>query len=200
MKKLLITGDSFAADWTIKCNNMQGWPNKLANLYSVTNLAQAGCSEYKIYLQLASVDLNEFDNIIVAHTSPLRIYVKQHPIHKNNALHKNSDFLYADVKEHAKENKSVQCIVDYYENYFDVDYAVFVYNLICDKMNRLLSGYTGKIIHITNFPHQGLFEFNNMLDLTHVFKKYNGSINHYNSQGNDIVYKQIIKKLENTND
>ncbi len=43
--KLLIAGDSFAADWL---SGESGWPNLLANEYDVTNVAQAVCSEYKI--------------------------------------------------------------------------------------------------------------------------------------------------------
>ena len=49
--KILICGDSFAADWTVKYPG-QGWPNMLAEIHEVTNLAQAGCSEYKILKQL----------------------------------------------------------------------------------------------------------------------------------------------------
>ena len=54
---LLIIGDSFAADWSVKYADKKGWPNFLAEKYSVTNLAQAGCSEYKIKKQLDSVNL-----------------------------------------------------------------------------------------------------------------------------------------------
>jgi hypothetical protein len=60
MDKLLICGDSFAADWTVKVKE-KGWVNLLAQDYKVTNLAQAGCSEYKILKQLQSVNLDKFD-------------------------------------------------------------------------------------------------------------------------------------------
>jgi len=46
--KILICGDSFAADWTVKYPG-QGWPNMLAQQHEIVNLAQAGCSEYKIF-------------------------------------------------------------------------------------------------------------------------------------------------------
>ena len=49
--KILIAGDSFAADWKIK-HSGNGWVNMLSNDYDVTNIAQAGASEYKIYQQL----------------------------------------------------------------------------------------------------------------------------------------------------
>ena len=54
-KKLLIAGDSFAADWTIKYKG-EGWVNTLCKDYDVTNIAQAGVSEYKIYNQLKKID------------------------------------------------------------------------------------------------------------------------------------------------
>ena len=49
-KKILIAGDSFAADWTVKYKG-EGWVNTLCKDYDVTNVAQAGVSEYKIYNQ-----------------------------------------------------------------------------------------------------------------------------------------------------
>ena len=76
--KLLICGDSFAADWTVKYKG-HGWPNLLSQSFEVTNLARAGVCEYKIYNQLLSVDPSAFDVIIISHTSPFRLYVKEHP-------------------------------------------------------------------------------------------------------------------------
>jgi isopropylmalate/homocitrate/citramalate synthase len=138
--KLLICGDSFAADWTVKYNDV-GWPNMLANDYKITNLAQAGCGEYKIYKQLVSVNLDEYDAIIVSHTSPTRIYINSHPVHAHDLLHKNSDLIYADIVEHAKSNKSLKPIVDYFENYFDLEYAMFVHTLLCEKIENHLTTF-----------------------------------------------------------
>ena len=50
-KNILICGDSFAADWTKKYNG-NGWVNMLCNDFNITNVAEAGVSEYKIYQQL----------------------------------------------------------------------------------------------------------------------------------------------------
>ena len=58
MKKILIVGDSFAADWSIKHKECNGWVNMLCDDFFVTNIAQAGVSEYKIYKQLLSQDIN----------------------------------------------------------------------------------------------------------------------------------------------
>jgi hypothetical protein len=56
MKRLLITGDSFAANWQIKYNGV-GWVNLLENDFEVKNIAQAGVSEYKIMKQLENQNL-----------------------------------------------------------------------------------------------------------------------------------------------
>ena len=46
--RILIAGDSFAAEWP--GNN--GWVKLLSQKFSVTNVAQAGVGEYKILKQL----------------------------------------------------------------------------------------------------------------------------------------------------
>ena len=188
MKKILICGDSFAADWTKKYKGV-GWPNLLAREYKVTNLAQAGCSEYKIYKQLTSSCLYKFDNIIVSHTSPYRLYVKKHPVYVNDPLHKNSDLIYSDIKEY----KELSTVVDYYEKYFDLDYAEFIHNLICKQIDELTKLYP--ILHITSFDWNGLYKFPNMISFESIFDKHRGDINHYNGIGNQIIYDTIKTHL-----
>ena len=192
MKNILICGDSFASDWTIKYPG-KGWPNMLAEIHQVTNLAQAGCSEYKIYLQLINTDISKYDTVIVSHTSPNRIYVKQHPVHHNDVLHKHSDLLYTDIAEHAKKNKSLKPILDYYENYFDLDYAKFSHNLICKEIEQHLDQFNIPVLHITNIDWNELYTFNSTINFHHLFQTHRGLINHYTDTGNDIVYQTITK-------
>ena len=189
MKKILICGDSFAADWTKKKYKGIGWPNLLAKEYKVTNLAQAGCGEYKIYKQLTSACLHRFDHIIVSHTSPYRIYVKKHPIHFNDPLHKDSDLIYSDIKEH----KELSTIKNYYENYFDLEYAEFIHNLMCKQIDELTKLYS--VLHITSFDWNKLYKFPNMLSFENVFNTHRGDMNHYDAIGNQIVYEKIKTHL-----
>ena len=49
---ILIIGDSWAADWSQKHSQYPGWPNILAEEFNVTNIAQAGVSQYSITQQL----------------------------------------------------------------------------------------------------------------------------------------------------
>lgn len=190
--KIAICGDSFAADWQIKYPNQQGWPNLLAEHHTVTNIAQAGCSEYKILKQLQSINLNRFDKIIIAHSSPFRLYVKTHPVH-NDHLHANCDLIYSDIKEHAKTNKKLLPLVDYFENYFDLDHAIDIHNIVCEKIDRITKTFDP--IHITGFEWDGLYQFDNMLNFNYIFKKYRGTINHYSLEGNLEVYESIQKRL-----
>ena len=190
--KILITGDSFAADWQIKYPEKRGWPNVLSEIHDITNLAQAGCSEYRILKQIQSANLSDFDKIIIAHTSPFRLYVKNHPVHIDQ-LHCNCDLIYSDVKEHAKNNEKLLPLVDYFENYFDLDYAIDMHNIVCEKIDQITKTFDP--IHITGFEWSGLYQFDNMLNFNYIFKKYRGIVNHYSLEGNLEVYESIQKRL-----
>lgn len=193
--KILIVGDSFAADWTVKYPGV-GWPNMLAEKYSVTNLAQAGCSEYRIFLQLTSVNINDYDAIIVSHTSPYRIYVDSHPVHKNDPLHKNSDLIHTDIKEHAKDDKSLLPIVEFYEKYFSFEYALFVHSLICEKIDHMFDNYNGKVVHITNIDWTDCYKFKDMINFEHLFRSHRGLLNHYDKSGNEFIFNQVLDFLK----
>jgi hypothetical protein len=178
--KILICGDSFAADWTVK-HSGRGWPNMLAELYEVTNLAQAGCSEYKILKQLESVDLTVYDKIIVWHTSPYRIYVEQHPVHHNDPLHKDCDLIYNDIK--SKVSDALQPIVEYFEKYFSTDYANFVHGLLVKHIQEILEPVKDKVIQIPQTVN-----FDNLV-------KPNIGLNHFDQSGNQLVFAEIIKLI-----
>jgi len=188
MKKILISGDSFAADWTKKYNNVCGWVNMLESDYEVMNIAQAGVSEYKIYKQLESIDTKKFDKIIISHTSAYRIPIEEHPIHKDDLLHNNCDLIYSDLKEHM-ENPIAKIGVDFYENLFDPDYFIFIYHLIIDK---IMLKYP-EAIHITFFDD---FKKDNIYGFEKIFLKNKGLVNHMNEKGNKIIYDRM-KKLIN---
>lgn len=187
--KILICGDSFAADWTVKYPNRKGWVNMLADQHDVTNLAQAGCSEYKIYLQLLSQNLTAYDKIIICHTSPNRIYVKEHPHHKDDKLHKNSDLIYSDLKYRDKHDP----LVAYFETCFDLEYFNFIHTLICEKIDSLTKPF--QILHVTNIYWDDLYKFPNSQDFAKVFEKHRGDTNHFDDQGNLLVYGKIIDWL-----
>ena len=185
--KILIAGDSFAADWSVKYD-VQGWPNLLAKQFTVTNVAQAGCGEYKILQQLQHQNLNEYDTIIVSHTSPYRIHVAEHPIHKEDRLHYASDFIYSDVVEHQLID-----VQQYFEKYFDTKYAKGIHTLVCKEIANLTA--TFNTVHITHSDWTDLYQFKDLLNFNNVHKKYKGFTNHYSIKGNNLVYKKLLSKI-----
>lgn len=191
MKKLLICGDSFAADWTVKYEGC-GWVNFLEQSYKVTNLAQAGCSEYKILKQLRSVNLDKFDLVLVSHTSPYRLYIDEHPVHYKDKLHKNSCLLYSDVMEHLPNNPNLKPIVEYFDKYFNIEYAEHMHNLLLREIDELC-GYD--TLHISHINWDNLYKFDNFINFNNVFEKHRGMMNHYDMQGNEIVYERVLAYL-----
>lgn len=191
LKKLLICGDSFSADWTCKRKGV-GWVNMLDRDFKVTNLSQAGCSEYKILKQLKSVKLDDFDKVIVSHTGPYRLYVDNHPVHSEDILHKNSCLLYTDIVEHAKIDSSLKPLVEYFEKYFNLEYAEHIHNLLLKEIEELTPKNT---LHISHVDWKNLYEFKTFIKFEKVFNKHRGDINHYNHTGNNIVYQKVLEEL-----
>ena len=92
MRKLLIVGDSFSTD-----SSTASWTTMLPN-FLITNLSTAGSSEYRILKKITEADLKNFSHIIVVHSSPYRIYIDNTPMHLDNAVYKDCDLIYKDVK------------------------------------------------------------------------------------------------------
>lgn len=186
-KKVLICGDSFAADWSVKYDVL-GWPNMLAQRYEVCNLAQAGCGQYKIFKQLERQKLDRYDAIIISHTSPYRAHTAFHPVHHKDKLHHSSDFIYADVKAH-----DVTSMVEYFEKFFDLEYAEYVHTLICKDITSMVSGHA--VIHMTHFDWNGLFAFDDLINFKKVHAQHPGNVNHYDPIGNSLVFEKLNERL-----
>lgn len=199
MKKLLICGDSFAADWQVKYPQGQGWCNLITQYYHVTNVAQAGCSEYRIYQQLIHQDLNKFDCLVISHTSPNRIFTPKHPVHFNDPLHKNADLIYTDLKHHADSNPKLNSLLDFFENYYDLDYACFIHNLILKEIDRYLEKYINlKILHTNNLYFDNCYQFPNhvYLNFEKLFESNRGIYNHFDDKANRLVCEKIVQTLD----
>ena len=190
---ILVCGDSFAADWSVKYQNYPGWVSLLSKKYSITNKAQAGCSEYKIYNQIVNEDLTKYDCIIILHTSPFRIPVENHPILSNDVLHKDADLIYSDIKD--KNNPKLQGIIDFFENYFHIEYAEFVHQLIIQEQLK----YLGKIptLHLSYYKFEFLDRLTDNLCFANTFEKNKGLINHMSKSGNIKLANQIDHWITN---
>jgi len=199
--KILIIGDSFAADWSIKYKQAdKGWPNLLADYYEVDNYAQAGVGEYKILKQIDKIkNLLLYNLVIVSHTSTYRIHTKKHPIHSNDILHKDSDLIFKDIEYHYKKktlstflNKSLKTAYNYFLYHFDNEYQETIYKLIRQEINNKLSKIP--IITLMNRVHivDNTYEQEkNIVILKDIQKKYSGTINHLSPTGNDLAFKEV---------
>lgn len=140
--KVLLVGDSFAADWAVKNPGNLGWPNLLAKRVSLDNLAQAGVSQYRILQQIQRACLDDFDWIIICNTSPQRIVTREHPIHAD-ILHASADLIFADLEYHqqqlgTKENRSLTCAYDFFRYHYDEDFQNFVYKAVLNEISQIV--------------------------------------------------------------
>jgi hypothetical protein len=199
MKKILIFGDSFAADWSRKYSEYKGWPTMLAEKFDVTNIAQAGVSEYKIYKQLLSVkNLNDFDYVIVSHTSPYRVPVRKHPIHQHDILHKDADLIEADINYHAHKftnilNISLRTAKNFFLHLYDEEYYTMTYDLFREKIDQLLSHK--KVITVNNFHNKYTYLSETYLDFSHLYDDHRGLINHFSEYGNQVIFQKILCEI-----
>jgi hypothetical protein len=196
---ILIVGDSFAADWSVKYKNVFGWPNRLDKIYNVTNLAQAGVSEYKIYKQLISVDLDLFDLVIITHTSPYRVVTKHHPIHCNDSLHKHSDLLFSDIEYHSNSflgwlNRSLRSAYNFFIFHFDQEYQELVYELFVDRIEQVLHNKM-TIAIVTPIALDRCIKQNNTIYI-HNNQVQQGLTNHMSDSDNLELFQKICNCID----
>jgi hypothetical protein len=184
-----LFGDSFGVQRTD--HPYPGWVDLLANDHAITNYAECGVSEYKILKKLQSVDLDQFDQIVITHTSPTRVYVKHNPLHQDTEYHKNCDIIYADIENHRDEFSFAGQL--YFKHIFDLDYAADIHNLICKEIEEVCKNK--KVLHITHFDYTRLYQFKNLHSFYRLFLKHRGEVNHYNEVGNKKIYLEILKLL-----
>lgn len=198
--KILVVGDSFAADWTVKYQGT-GWPNLLALDHSVINLAQAGVGEYKILRQVRSVEnIEQFDLVIVSHTSPYRVNTRQHPVHATDTLHSNADLMFADIEYHLKRwcgffNRGLRTAFNFFVYHYDDEYQETVYTLLRQEINNIIGSVPCIVVSNLNIEPRFVTE-KSVVDLTHIQQNYSGLLNHLSEVGNQLAYKKIVEAIE----
>ena len=187
--KILVAGDSFAAEWP----GYNSWVKLLANNHDVTNVAQAGCSEYKILKQIQDITLDDYEVVIVSHTSLSRVHTPNHPLHKEG-LHKDCDLLYNDIDRISIFNPSLSAAKGYFKYHYDDQYYQIIYSLLRKEINSLLSN---KIyVSMSHIEVAKLFIYeDNHLDFSEFWKTHKGSENHYNITGNQKIHDIVVDKI-----
>ena len=197
--KVLLAGDSFAADWSVKYPTRIGWPNLLANIHDVTNLAQAGISEFRILQQLQSVDLDLFDVIVVAHTSPHRVVTKRHPVHADDLLYENADLIFSDIEYHKNSwrfwlDPAVSSAYGYFLYHQDTAFADWVYYTVVDQINTICNRRVLISIASPLVPDRvRIGDHTISIEPEHMIV---GAVNHLSAEGNQDVFEKIIERIE----
>jgi hypothetical protein len=74
-----------------------------------------------------------------------------------------------------------------------MDHAQHMHQLIGQAIEQHLKSTTS--IHICHVEKNLPCNYQHMLDFSPVWKKYPGSVNHYDSTGNQIVFDQLCNKI-----
>lgn len=193
--RVLICGDSFAADWSRARPPYPGWPTILGQTLQVTNVGQAGCSEYKIWLQITKQNIRRYDHVIIAHTSPYRIAIDTHPDHHHDPLHSHCDLIYTDVA--ASHNPELACARDFFERFYRMDYARFVHELIIRREIEWLQQHGAQsVLHVSGLHGEFMPAGTCDMDFSEWFARHRGQCNHLNQSANQDVAQRILAWLE----
>jgi hypothetical protein len=191
--RLLIAGDSFASG---HLSQGQGWPDQLARNCQVTNISRPGIGEYKILQSLQETMLENFDHIIVCHTSPYRLHCETNPLYPNGHIYKGSDVILADAESKADSLPAAKSLMDYFRYIYDPDYQRFVHHYCCKEIDQLTNDYP--VTHITFFEWSGFYDFRgNLVNFHKIWNKHPGDICHLDLLGNNRV-SQILSTMINS--
>lgn len=189
MKSLAIFGDSFGA---VKPDHeFQGWVELLQDHYNVKNFCQCGSSQYRIYQQIKSVDLSQFDKILITHTSPFRVYVRDNPTYSNDPVYKNCDLIFADVNN--RDDEFSVSAKNYFKYIFDERYSLDIHNLICKDIENITRSLD--CLHITHFDYSQCYQFSNFISFYDLWIHHRGPVHHYDRPGNREVFSKVFSRL-----
>jgi hypothetical protein len=188
--RILIAGDSFASS---ELSRGQGWPDRLAQENQVVNIAKPGIGEYKIMKSLLSQKLEDFDHIIVCHTSAYRLHCETNPLYPEGHVYKHSDVIFADAEKKVDSLPVARLLVEYFKDIYDPDYQKFVHTQCCEKIDFLTKRFP--VSHLTFFEWDNCYPFSKILEFNHIWKKHPGDVCHLSDQGNGQVAEILFGAL-----
>lgn len=184
MIKVLVAGDSFASDW----HTGSEWWHQLP--FDVTNVAQAGASEYKILKSLTS--LEQYDAIVVFHTSPTRVYAANgNLLHTNSPTHRDSCYVINDVL--SKRGPLKTAMINYVKYFYNDEFVNYTHTKICNDIVNKTSNIP--TVHASGFDYLNIYEFENFVSATDLFETYRGNICHLTTDRNRYLADRIYNKL-----
>jgi hypothetical protein len=184
-----LFGDSFG--YQTDNNPYPSWVDLLLQHYNIKNYCRCGISEYKILQQLKQADLDQFDQIIITHTSPTRVYVPYNPLHADDPVYNTCDIIYTDSTSQSGEFS--QACKLYFKHIFDTDYAIDIHNMICREIDQISTNHN--VLHITHFDYENCYKFSGLVNFYNHWVNHRGIVNHYTCNGNEYVYQQILQKI-----
>jgi len=192
MKNILICGDSFAIDY--KKYNVEiphkGWPNYLADKHNVTNLATPGVGQWKIWKQVESANLENFDIVLVSIGSPNRVHCRTHPVHKQG-MFMESDLAWMDIDRSSWLNKALTTAKNWFVYFYDQQYQNELYEMITDKIINHIKHK--KYILVGHNESRTLdTDRENFINCNDLWNNERGKVNHYNHK----AALQIVKRIE----
>jgi len=168
---ILIAGDSFSAVYD---NKTEWW-----HFGDCKNISQKGSSEFKILKSLQKKNLNNYEKIIVCHTSPYRIYTENNII--NNGDHARGCYLINDL---LNKKGDIRLTAELYIKYFfNEEYVLWCYYKVMEEINNLTKNHT--TLHIS------FFDVKNVLQLKHIYEQNKGNICWMSKEGNKLAHEQI---------
>jgi hypothetical protein len=189
--KVLIVGDSFSSQ---QLAGRYGWPVLLCEDFNVTNLSAPGIGQYKILKKIQSVDLVNYDAVLISHTSPNRLHTLTNPLYPLGHLYNGSDIIFADAEAKSDQLPIAQSLVNYYKYIFDQDYYNFIHWSCCQQIDQITKQTS--VIHITNFDWANLYQFSNLINFYDLWLTNRGEYVHYSESANQIIYHQLKKILK----
>lgn len=185
--KITILGDSFATD-----SHLHSWITLLERSYHVENLSVRGSSQYRLY-QIFRKNLHKLqqaDAVVFFHTNPDRVYLPDRVDFSSRRL---SSHTYCDlIASDALQDPDLKHIFKiYYKYFFDTDLQQVFYNLMISDMQKNLG--STKILNCSGFTVS--HESTDIKSFSSVRQTHPGNINHFDSNGNTIVYEYILSEI-----
>jgi hypothetical protein len=188
--KILIAGDSFSSS---ALSDSFGWPKLLSDMHEVVNVSRPGIGQYKIMCALESQPLDQFDAVIVSHTSPNRVHCAENLLYPPHHVYRNSDLIFADAEHKRNQSADADLAYNYFVKIFDANYYEFIHRSCCEKIDQMTRDC--RVVHMTHFEWDNLYQFDNMLNFYQLWNDHKGTYNHYTADANRRILQTITKLL-----